>query len=75
MKYDNMKWSASKYQVYSQLYIYDTPQKYIESSWPMGDSRGPYTDTDYHHVFVWMISKHYHKSNKMRTDDLHVPKS
>ena len=47
--------------VLTQPYIHDTPRKYIESSWPMGDSRGPYTDTDDLHVSVRTISTHYHK--------------
>ena len=38
--------------------IHATHQKYIESSWLMGDSRGPYTDADDLHVSVWMISTH-----------------
>ena len=75
MQYDIMKWYASEYQLLSQPYVYDTPRKYIESSWPMGNSQGPYTGTDDLHEFVRTISTHYHKSNKFRMDDPHVPKS
>ena len=74
MQYDTMKWFASEYQFLSQPYIHDTHQKYIESSLPMEDLRGPYTDTDDLHVSVRTILMHYHKSNKFHTDDLNMPK-
>ena len=62
IQYHTIKHYGSKYQVLSQQFIHDTPRKYIESSWPMGSSRGPYTDTDDLHVSVRMISIHCHKS-------------
>ena len=52
MQYDTIKWYASEYQFLYQPYIHDTTRKYIESLWPMGDSRGPYTDTDNLYMFV-----------------------
>jgi len=50
-----------RFQVLFQPYIHDTARKYIESSWSMGDSRNPYTDTEDLHVSVRTISTHSHK--------------